>query len=161
MRTLVFNGIRKCGEEETQNQIEFLSNTPVAQLAELLREGKCILKKALICSLQQLGGLKTEFGQIGPLVPSARSGAIKFRVSELVPTLRSNLHVADNGLLERIEAIMEKEAENAIPFNITVLLLNGEAIVKDGNKRTIAFFENRREQNIDEIHYEVFLIQPV
>lgn len=156
----MFKSIRKCGKEETQNQIEYLSNTPVFKLAELLREEKCTLSKGLLCSLKQLGDLKTEFGQIGLLVPTTTSGAIKFRVCELVSILRSNPHITDNGLLERIEAIMEKEAANAIPFNITVLQLNGEVVVKDGNKRTIAFFENRRNQSVDEIHYEIFLVQP-
>ena len=55
---------------------------------------------------------------------------------------------------------MDKEAKNEIEFNVTVFSLNGESIVKDGNKRTIAFFENRRQFNNAEINYEVYLVMP-
>lgn len=55
---------------------------------------------------------------------------------------------------------MEKEAKNEIEFNVTVFSWNGESIVKDGNKRTIAFFENRKLLNDVEINYEVYLVVP-
>ena len=55
---------------------------------------------------------------------------------------------------------MDKEAKNEIEFNVTVFSCNGESIVKDGNKRTIAFFENRRRLNNAEINYEVYLVVP-
>jgi hypothetical protein len=155
----MFDNLYHCGPEETQKQISYLSSTPVAGIANLLRSGQCILKKGFVRDLHHLGSLKTEFGQIGPLVPTQSNGENKFLVSEIVPMLRANRSVLDDGLLTKIESIMEKEMKNEIEFNITVLTWNGEAIVKDGNKRTIAFFENRRNLNQADINYEIYLVE--
>lgn len=156
----MFANIRLCEPEEKQRQIDYLSTTPVAGIAELLRSGRCVLKKGTVSSLQILGKLKTEFGSIGPLVPSSKTGEAKFLVSEIVPVLRANPEVCDDGLLKNIQAIIEKEAKNEIEFNNTVLLLSNEPILKDGNKRTISFFENRKHSNQDKISYEMFLVEP-
>ena len=156
----MFNNLCECSPEETQRQMDYLSSTPVSGIAQLLRSGRCVLKKGIVCSLQFLGNLKTEFGQIGLLTPGQRNGEEKFLVSEIVPMLRANPIVSDGGLLNKIEAIMEREAKNEIEFNITLMLWNGETIVKDGNKRTIAFFENRKNLNQAEVSYEVYLVVP-
>lgn len=116
--------------------------------------------KGIVCSLQHLGGLKTEFGQIGRLVPEQGAGEKKFLVSEIVPLLRANPTVSDGGLLRRIEAIMDSEARNEIDFNITALQWNDEIILKDGNKRTIAFYENRKNSNQVEINYGIYFVMP-
>jgi hypothetical protein len=156
----MFKNLCKCSPEETRRHITYLSSTPVSRIAELLRSRRCVLKKGVVSSLQYLGSLKTEFGQIGPLVPAQQIGERKFLVSEIVPILRANRDVPDGGLLESIEAVMGKVARNEVEFNITILLLNGEIIVKDGNKRTIAYYENRKNLNQTEIHYEVYVVEP-
>jgi len=156
----MFSNLRDCDSEELEQQMDYLSDTPVAGIVSLLRDGRCLLRKGVVSTLSNLGSLKTEFGKIGSLVPPQRSGEHKFLVSEIVPTLRANRNVPDGDLLRKIEAIMDKEAKNEIEFNVTVFSCNGESIVKDGNKRTIAFFENRRRLNNAEINYEVYLVVP-
>lgn len=156
----MFNTLKQCGPDETQRQIYYLSSTPVDAIADLLRCGQYTLKKGVVSDMQQLGSLKTEFGQIGSLIPSQSNGEHKFLVSEVVPLLRANRGVPDAGLLRKIEAIMEKETKHEIEYNITVFVWNGEYIVKDGNKRTIAFFENRRNMDDNEVHYEVYVVVP-
>jgi len=155
----MFNNLCKCSTDETQRQINHLSSTPVSGIAELLRSRRCVLKKGVVSSLQYLGSLKTEFGQIGPLVPAQKTGERKFLVSEIVPILRANRNIPDDGLLQRIEAVIKKEAKNEIEFNITLLLCNGEIIIKDGNKRTIAYYENRKNLNQTAINYEVYVVE--
>lgn len=156
----MFSNLQDCDSVELTRQMNYLSATPVAGIVALLRDGRCLLKKGIVSTLSNLGTLKTEFGEIGSLVPPQRGGEHKFLVSEIVPLLRANRHIPDGDLLRKIESIMGKEARNEIEFNVTVFSRNGEAIVKDGNKRTIAFFENRRQRNNAEINYEVYLVVP-
>ncbi|MDO8310393.1 MAG: hypothetical protein Q7T25_00490 [Sideroxyarcus sp.] len=155
----MFNYLCECSPIETRRQIDYLSSTPVFKIAELLNSGQCVLKKGAISSLHHLGNLKTEFGPIGSLLPAAKSGERKFLVSEIVPMLRANRTIPDGGLLQSIETIMKTEAKNEVDFNITLLSLNGEIIIKDGNKRTIAYYENRKNFNRTTSNYEVYLVE--
>ncbi len=133
-------------------------DTPVKQLAEYLRNGQLKLSKGKVNSLYYLGNLKTEFGVIGDIVPKTSEGEVKFTVSELVPALRNNPDVNDDGLLNKIEAIIEKEKNNEIEFNVTVLSLKNELVLKDGNKRTVVFYENRRTNLGQVINYPVYVL---
>lgn len=132
--------------------------TPVADIASLLLNSHCVLKKGNIRSLRYLGNLKTEFGAIGPLFPSAHEGEKKFRVSEMAPVLIANPEVEDNGLLQAIEKLMAKDERGEVSYNVTILDCGAEYLIKDGNKRTIAFFENKRAAGIDNILYPVFVV---
>jgi len=153
----IVHNLTECNQEEIRNQIEYLSATPVCGIAKLLYEQKCGLKKGFIRSIKTLGNVKTEFGRIGPLLPASRGGEIKFKVSELVPILRTNPNVNDNGLLNSIDKMIELEKHGNIEFNITLFYMNGEYIIKDGNKRTIAFYENRKYLSKDNINYEAYI----
>ncbi len=157
----MLENIIECEPEELESQLRYLDSTPVSGIAQLLRSGKCLLSKGIVTSLQALGDLKTEFSQIGPLIPSSITGQGKFIVSEIVQILRANPDVKDDGLLQSIEALIEKETNDEIDFNITLFKMNEEFIIKDGNKRTIAFFENRRHLNQDNIRYEVYLVNSI
>lgn len=148
--------VRPCSPEELQSQIAYLEATPVREIAELLRVGRCSLKKGIVRSLPELGLLKTEFGPIGPLVPSASDGEVKFRVHEVAPILRANPGVDDGGLLAKIEALIEADARGQIQYNVTIFHHGGELIVKDGNKRAIAFYE-RRKGSGNRIEFPVFI----
>jgi hypothetical protein len=112
--------VEGCHEKELQAQIAYLESTPVRGIADLLRNGRCTLKKGIVRSLHCLGNLKTEFGQIGPLTPSATEGEGKFRVSEVVPTLRANRHVNDGDLLRAIEVFIEKDSLGEVEYNVTI-----------------------------------------
>lgn len=157
----ILENIIECEPEEIASQISYLDSTPVSGIAQLLRSGKCILSKGFITSLQALGFLKTEFGQIGTLIPSSITGQKKFIVSEIVPVLRANPGAKDDGLLRTIEALIEKEANDEVDFNVTLFKMNEEYIIKDGNKRTVSFYENRRHLKQDKIRYEVYLVKPI
>ncbi len=105
----MIDDIKECSKREIQDQIAYLERTPVRSIADLLRNGRCTLRKGVIRSLNALGNLKTEFGAIDSLIPSATEGEKKFRVAEVVPTLRSNPNVNDGCLLCKIEDFIEKD----------------------------------------------------
>ena len=147
-----------CTEQELQTQITYLEGTPVRGIAQLLRTRKCVLKKGSVPTLTQLGALKTEFGQIGPLVPNATDGQKKFCVAELVPVLRNNPGV-DDGLLTKIDAFVEKDKRGEIDYNVTIFDHGNDLVIKDGNKRTVAFFECRKGSSNDAIAFSVFVVQ--
>lgn len=152
----MIQGVEQCSNEETNAQIEYLISTPVSGITEYLINGQLKLSKGNVESLEFLGSLKTEFGVIGSIVPKSMEGQKKFRVSELVPALKNHPTVDDGGLLKKIESIASNV--NEIEFNITVLALGNELIIKDGNKRTIAFYENRKESLNRDICYPVYIV---
>lgn len=154
----VIADIENCSAEEIQKQIAYLAKTPVRGIAELLRSAKCTLKKGIVRSLIYLGGLKTEFGQVGPLIPSAEDGEQKFRVSEILPILRANPGVDDGGLLRAIEVFIEKDRRGEVEYNVTIFNFGNEFVIKDGDKRTIAFYENRKGLGSDAIEFPVFIV---
>ena len=135
-----------------------MHETPVRGIGALVRARKCVLKRGSLRTLAALAALKTEFGQIGPFVPRASDGERKFRIAEIVPLLRSNPG-ADDELLRRIEGFVEKDSRGEVRYNVTILLQGSEYIVKDGNKRTIAFYERRRESMTHLIEFPVFVVQ--
>jgi hypothetical protein len=147
--------IRPCSAKELQDQIDYLLNTPVRGIAVLLANGQFKLSKGVVRSLAALGSLKTEFGQLGSSTPSARQGEQKFRIAEVLPVLRV---LPDGGdLLRRIEYFLQKD-EADIDYNVTLLRVGQELISKDGNARTIAFYE-RHKGGADQIDYAVFLVE--
>ncbi|MES9838687.1 MAG: hypothetical protein AB2653_09440 [Candidatus Thiodiazotropha endolucinida] len=155
----MIHDIEDCVPEEVQYQITYLAKTPVRGIASLLLSGRCTLKKGVIRSLKYLGGLKTEFGEIGPLIPSAKEGEKKFLVSEIVPILKANPEVEDNGLLVAIEDFMAKDKRGEVTYNnITIFDIGQEYIIKDGDKRSIAFYENNKTHNSDIVDYPVFVV---
>jgi hypothetical protein len=44
---------------------------------------------------------------------------------------------------------------------VTIFNDGYEPIVKDGNKRTIAFYERRKELGDDTVEYLVFVVSPI
>lgn len=154
----MISDLKNCLEAEIQQQLRYLDETPVGRIAELIRAGKCVLRRGKVRALAELGELKTEFGQIGPLVPAALDGARKFRIAEIVPLLRGNPG-ADDALMRKIEGFVEKDGRGEVSYNVTILLQGSEFIVKDGNKRAIAFYERRRESMSHPIEFPVFIVQ--
>lgn len=154
----MISDLRDCTEQELQAQINYLEGTPVRGIAELLRTGQCVLKRGSVPTFTHLGALKTEFGQIGPLVPNATDGETKFRVAELVPLLRNNSGV-DDGLLQKIDAFVEKDKRGEVDYNVTIFDHGNDLVIKDGNKRTVAFFERRKGSSNDAIAFPVFVVQ--
>jgi len=136
-----------------------LEATPVRVIAKLLRTGQCTLKSGIVRSLAQLGALKTEFGHIGVLLPPTVHGERKFRVCEVGPVLRSNAGVDNGGLLREIDAFIAKDERGEVQYNVTIFRQGTDLVVKDGNKRTIAFYE-RRKGSSDEIEFPVFIVEP-
>jgi hypothetical protein len=154
----MIHNIKNCVQDEVRDQIAYLANTPVRGIASLLQREQYVLKKGVIRSLNYLGGLKTEFGEIGPLIPGAEEGEKKFLVSELVPVLKEHPEVEDNGLLKEIEEFMAKDKRGEVSYNVTIFDFGSEYIIKDGDKRSIAFYENNRTSGSDTIDYPVFIV---
>lgn len=148
--------VRPCSVIEILRQATYLEATPVRDIAWKLRVGQVSLSRGIVRSLVDLGALKTEFGQIGPLPAPARTGASKFLVSEVLPLLTENPG-ADDVLLAKIQYLIGKDARGAVDFNTTVLRLGTDLIVKDGNKRAIAFYERRRGSR-DAVEFSVFVV---
>src|SRR6266508_2644623 len=111
---------RPCSEAEIEAQIAYLSATPVSGLADALRVRRLRMRQGVVRSLRALGNLKTEFGELGPLIPSPMEGEPKFRIHEVVPTLRAN-PTADPDLLRCIEQFIEKDRRGAVVYNVTIL----------------------------------------
>jgi hypothetical protein len=156
----MITNIEDCSEEEVQAQIRYLAQTPVRGIAELLQSGRCRLKKGVVSSLIALGSLNTEFGQIGSLVPPVSNKERKFRVSEIVPLLRSNPD-ADDRLRQRIEAFVEADEQGEVKYNVTIFNYGNAIVIKDGNKRSIAFYERRKESASDDIEFSVYIVESV
>jgi hypothetical protein len=152
----VIDDVKDCSPAEVQAQIAYLDGTPVRGIAHLLRKGRCRLRKGVVRSLAFLKSLKTEFGKLGPHEPAVEQGEPKFRVAEVLPLLRGD---PDSGgeLLTAVEAILAKD-ERDIEYNVTVMRIGADLIVKDGNKRTIAFCERSKDAG-DQIEYPVFLVE--
>lgn len=150
--------ITPCEVSEVKEQIDYLRNTPVKRLSDLLKQGKLQLGFTFINSIEALGTIKTEFGPIDILMPQSNSGDKKFLVSEIYFALCSKPDIDDAGLLQAIEEIRIAESNNEIEFNVTALLQNNELVIKDGNKRTIAFYENRRINNHKKINFKLFVV---
>ena len=85
-----------------------------------------------------LGALKTEFGQIGPYVCSETDRQAKFSVAEVLPLLWKDPN-ADSAMLASIEALIVAHREGLVEYNITLFQIGDSVIIKDGNKRTIAY----------------------
>jgi hypothetical protein len=152
--------LKHCSEREVNKQISYLSRTPVRGIAALLGNGQCNLKRGTIRSLRYLGNLKTEFGEIDRLIPPTTDGEKKFRVSEVVSTLIANPDVNDDGLLLFIESFIKKDRKGEVEYNVTIFDYDSEFIIKDGNKRLIAFYENRKNSGNDIIEFPVYVVSP-
>ena len=100
--------------------------------------------------------MHTEFGEIGRLVPKNT----KFLVAELLPVHRTNSDVDDGGLLQKIEALVEPVRSASVEMNITILCTQSGYLVKDGNKRTVAFYEIGLKSGTDAISFPVFVLTP-
>lgn len=147
--------LQLCSPAEISTQIAYLEATPVAAIATQLCRGTLCLYKGIIQSLDALGTLKTEFGTIGTETAPPMDGERKFRICQVLPLLRANAGL-DNLMLQKIEEFMQKDARGDVEYNVTVLKSETDLIVKDGNKRTIAFYERRKGLH-DPIHLPVFL----
>jgi hypothetical protein len=146
----------ECSEEEVRAQSAYSAATPVAQLSSMIHSGQLIVWRGTIAKMDDLGRLKTEFGEIGRLRPPLG----KFLVSELLPTLRANRDVPDDHLLLKIESLIEPVLKGAIEMNVSILEIGAELVIMDGNKRAIAFHEGRRSSASSPIAFEVFLLRP-
>ncbi len=87
----------------------------------MIDSGHLSVWRGIVARMEDLGRLRTEFGEIGRLRP--RLG--KFLVSELVPTLRANRDVQDDHLLLKIESLIEPVQEGIVQMNVTILRLAG------------------------------------
>lgn len=152
----MIENVEECTPQEIQRQIDYLAATPVAVIASLLRNGQCKLSKGVVRFVAKLGSMKTEFGDLGNSKAPATEGQKKFRVSEVLPTLKKDLS-HDKSLRKRVESFLAKD-EADIEYNTTIMREGDELIMKDGNARSIAFYERRRNGAEDEIEYPVFLV---
>lgn len=149
--------LRLCSGDELREQISYLAATPVRDIAGLLQSSRCTLKAGTIRSLEALGNLKTEFGQIGSAVASTSDGQQKFHVAEVLPLLEAHPEL-DAGMLQKIRMFMREDESGRVVFNTTIMRIGAELVLKDGNKRTIAYFERRRDWN-DGTEFAVYLVE--
>lgn len=146
-----------CGTQETQNHMDYLEQTPVRGLADLLRFGGYVLKKGNIISLKYLGSLKTEFGELGGINSGKVFDRNKFLVREVMTILRRS-DCSDKKSLSSIEYFMKMDEAGELEFKITIFHDNTEYIIKDSNKRAVAFYERRKKINENNIIFPFYLI---
>jgi hypothetical protein len=159
MREPLFNDREICKPEEVAAQVRYLEATPVRGIAELLKTHRCRLDRANVTSVAALGALKTEFGQLGPYVCSETDRQDKFSVAEGLPLLRRDPD-ADPAMLASIERLIVAHREGRVEYNITLLQNGDSVIIKDGNKRTIAYHAEQQGAD-DRIVYPVFVVEPI
>ena len=59
-----------------------------------------------------------------------------------------------------IEAFVEADKLGEVKYNVTIFNYGNALVIKDGNKRTIAFYE-RRKESADDIEFFVYIVEPV
>ncbi len=138
-------------------QIQYLAATPVRGLAALLSSGLCKLSFGIERCLGDLGALRTELGTLGDLQSVKLTREPKFRLRDVVPLLRANRGSAEE-MLRAIERWIETDIRGEIRYNSTVMIEDGEPVLKDGNHRTLAFFERRRNTETA-IAFEMFVVE--
>lgn len=146
-----------CEPQETQDHIRHLKQTPVSGLAGLLLSKKYILKKGKIISLEYLSSLKTEFGELGGITSREVFGRNKFLVSEVMTILKRS-DCSDKTSLRSIEYFIKRDEANELEFKITIFHDNTDYIIKDGDKRAIAFYERRKKISGNNITFPIYLI---
>lgn len=153
--------IENCGIRETEELICYLEKTPVKELANLLRSKNYELKKGNITSIEDIGSLKTKFGELGEIQSIEVFNRDKFLVKEVIPILmRTENHsnkYAQKALNEIKEFIIKDKADE-LEYKISIFQeVNAGYVIEDGNKRSIAFYE-RRKTNEKNISFPIYLI---
>jgi len=74
--------------------------------------------------------------------------------------LRSNPHT-DDKLMQTIEAFVEADKRGEVKYNVTIFNYGNDLVIKDGNKRAIAFYERRKESASDDIEFLVYIVELV
>lgn len=153
--------VRECTPEETARQVRYLELTPVRGISALLKTGQCKLSIGIERCIGDLGALRTEFSTLGLLQSRDLTGEDKFRLRDIVPLLRTNPGNEDcDKMLAKVQQWIEKDARGEIDYNSTVIFEAGEPVLKDGNHRTLAFFERRK--HVEEmIVFPVFVARPI
>jgi hypothetical protein len=150
--------LAECTPEQVTAQARYLANTPVSNIAELVASGQARLWSAKIQSLLELGAIETIFGNVGTLKPPG--AARRFRVSEVRDVLEKH-GLADPRMRADIDSFMASDAEGQVDYNVTIVRSAGELVIVDGNKRTIAFFERRRNAGSDRIDFPAFVVDGI
>lgn len=137
--------VRECSIDESNRLKLYLQNTPVAGLVQYIHNGILNPHKGIVDSIDVLGNLKTEFGNIDNKSSMEIYNRNKFLVKELYPLLTKNPQL-DPDMLDSIN-YFRKNWNNLNDKIITVLKVNDEFCLKDGDKRAIAFYENQKEKS--------------
>ncbi len=147
-----------CGIQEKQNLIRYLENTPISGLVNGLRSGVFVLKKGNIISLEYLGSLKTEYGDLGGIISREIIKRSKFLVSEVMAILKRP-DCSDEKSLDSIEFFIKKNEAEECEYIISIFHDKTDYIIKDGNKRAVAFYEKRKAINKDNITFPIYIIE--
>lgn len=140
----MINKIMICGIQETDDHIRYLELTPVGKFAtDILRSNKYVLKKGIITSINYFGFLKTIFGELGGI-----KSANKFLVNEVMAILRSP-NCSDKNALQSIKYFTKMDEEDELDVKITIFNDGTDSIIIDGNKRAVALYERRNNNNIN------------
>ena len=73
---------------------------------------------------------------------------------------RTENHSNKNSLdkLRSIEYFIKKDEEGELEFKPTIYHENNDYVIKDGNTRSVAFYERRKKSNVDDISLPIYLI---
>jgi len=153
-RDIIIN-IKNYNILEKEQHLKYLLEQPVRGVVLMVNSGNYELKKGIVNSLDNLGNIKTEFGELGGIV----SERDKFLVCQVVSILENPI-CEDKKSLESIRYFQEQDKLNNLSILTTIFVEeSGELRVIDGNKRTIAFYENRKDSIVDEIVLPVYFIE--
>ena len=158
----VLQGVQPCPLDVVRAHVDYLKATPVAAIGRYIECGALSLARGIITSLEDLGSLKTEFGDLGGLEANRVHGQDKFLVRQVLGALRDP-RCTDHTSLKSIEYFMDLDAKGALePQLIVTLLFDGtDCQIKDGNKRAVAFYESRKRRGAgDSIVFPVYLVRP-
>ncbi|HLQ33696.1 MAG TPA: hypothetical protein VK457_13500 [Chloroflexota bacterium] len=152
--------VRECWPEEVRSHLLYLLYTPVCQYACSITRGGYGLRRAVINSISYLGSLPTIFQNLGTADASTIVGHSPFLVKDVMPVLQGSNHPDDSALLS-IQQFMAMEAEGTLDLIVTLLKSDAGYVILDGNKRVVAFYEQRKQQKSDGTALPVFVIAGV
>jgi hypothetical protein len=145
-----------CSFIEINNLKDYLATTPVGWLNELI-DNHATVSKGRIESLLEVGKTRTIWGDLGGIQSKNEYGSEKFLVGQIIPVLKKPL-CSDRTTLNKILEYIQLFADNKLELKITLLEVNNQFTICDGNTRVVACFEYWSKCGINDVNLPVYVI---
>jgi len=144
---------RVCTKAEIQKLILYLSETPVRWIVDKII-GSAEVSKGYIVKRSELGAANTIWRNLGGI-----QSEDYYRVDQVVGVVRENRNKDNDKLLNIINEYKKMLALNDIELIITIFEVDKEHVIVDGCKRSVAFYEYKTQQHVENIRYPVYVVK--